>query len=260
MMHSLKGLKDTVSIVTVTPHPDDHLQRRWMISNELLGDGSSASLKSDEGEFKSIRDIYEKEEHDHSNCNNSSIPLLYDKQHECIVNNNTGDIATMLNTCFNENGLCQNPALNLLSANDTTNNAVVKWLSPLMQLTPSMFPPYRYDVSPRELEFAFHRATVILQRQRYLTSHSFVTEADLRLFCTLIRYEEVYSKFLQQPPELMHNSVLMDYCRDIYQMEGVKETVNMKEIRTHFLGHHSFGGSSSVTESLLEKPHKRHLL
>ena len=266
LVHCLKGLEDIVSVTYVCPHPEDYLQRRWMITHEIPDD-SLASFKSDDGEFTCIRDIYQKE-HATTTCN--AIPLLYDKHHECIVNNDATDIARMFNTCFNSGtALCQNPTLDLFAGdNDAVAQAkrdeVKTWLYPLLQLTPSTLPPYHYNVSPRELEYAFNRVTNILQRQRYLTSHTTVTDMDLRLFVTLIRYEEVYSKYLlpESPPQLIHNPALLDFCRDIYQLPGVAETVHMKEIRTHFLGsqHSPSAGAGSAVLALLQMPHKRHYL
>lgn len=261
MVRALKGLQEVVSVVFVRPHPEDHIQRRWVISHEIPDD-SLASLKSHEDDFHSIREIYEKE---HDNTSNS-IPLLYDNHHECIVNNDAADITNMLNSSFAD--LCENPSLDLLCQNDAATkakmNEVHDWLYPLLQLAPSNTPPYYYDLSPRTLQHAFDRATCILQKQRYLTSHTLITEADLKLFVALIRYEEVYSKYLvQRPPQqlLLQNPALMDYCRDIYQLPGVANTVHMGEIRAHFLGTaDSCNSNSSATLAMLQVPHRRHLL
>ena len=232
-----------------------------MISHEIPDD-SLASLKSDEGDFNSISDIYQKEQRSNS-CN--AIPLLYDKQNECIVNNNADDIIALFNSSFNE--LCRNPTLDLLLENDPTTKTKMAelqtWLYPLLQVTPTHS---QYAVSPRAVDYAFDRATQILQTQRYLTSHTRITEADLRLFVVLIRYEEIYAKYLlQQLPQLRFNPALMDYCRDIYQQHpDVAETISMEDIREHYLGirvnHGSSNNSSGSIVELLQMPHKRHLM
>ena len=149
---------------------------------------------------------------------------------------------------------CKNQAAKGMAITPATKakmNEVHDWLYPLLQLAPSNTPPYYYDLSPRTLQHAFDRATCILQKQRYLTSHTLITEADLKLFVALIRYEEVYSKYLVQRPTpqlLLQNPALMDYCRDIYQLPGVADTVHMGEIRAHFLGSprmlNDFGGTN----------------
>ena len=270
LVHSLKGLQDTVSVIYVHARPgENQMQRQWVIA-QGIPDDSMASLKSEAGNITSMAEMYQKELDENNNsttCN--AIPLLYDKHNDCIVNNNVTDIVKMLNGCFNDSEMSENPTLDLLSGacNDTLAQTkleeVKTWLYPLLQLVPSALPPYHYCLSNRELEYAFVRATNILQRQRYLTSHTAITEMDLRLFVTLIRYEEVYSKYLggsSPPPQLLHNPALLDFCRDVYQQPGVTDTVNMEEIRTHFLGRKHTSGAKSCLEALLQMPHKRNLL
>lgn len=259
LVHSLKQLGDVVPVV--------YANYQGTIQY-VMGDDSLASILSDHGgAFASVSDIYQKE----GVNGNASMPLIYDKHNECIVNNNADDIARMFNDAFNNNdkntaSLSQNPTLDLFCENDSATQAkladVKTWLYPLIQLAPSSTPPYHYHVSARELDFAFHRATTILSRQRYLTSHKAITEVDLSLFATLIRYEEVYSKFLLpgSAPSLLGHPVLLDSMRDIYQCaSGVADTVHIAEIRAHYLGNSSAGGSSAML-SLLQMPHKRHLL
>ena len=218
----------------------------WVISHEIPDD-SLASFKSDEGEFATIRDIYKKENDKFTN----TIPLLYDQEHHCIVNNDADDIAGMLNLSFSK--VCKNFNVDLLPNLSPMKEELEQWLYPLLQITPSNLPPYRFDLSARELEYAFDRATRILQKQRYLLSHTSITDADLRLFVVLVRYDAVYAKYLESPPALLHNPALLDYCRDIYQQPGVAETVSLEEIRAHFLGG-SKDGSRINNYGVLDKP------
>ena len=288
-MHSLKGLHDVISVVYGHSSPNNSKNGEWIIAktDEDVLDDSNASLKSETaGELTTIHDMYQKEEVSENDCtttatpttgNNNTIPVLYDNHNECIVNNNVNDIVTMLNGSFNDFGLAENHSLDLLGGDNKHNdelaqtnklNEVTTWLYPLLQLTPYTYYKNNNVVSQRELECTFIRASNILQRQRYLTSHTAITEADWRLFVTLVRYEEVYSKVLAlgggssfSPPQLRHYPALVDFCRDIYQQPGVADTVCMKEIRSHFFGTRN---TSGVVESgmltILKMPHKRGLL
>lgn len=245
MIRALKGLEDTVAVKYVYPHKTT---RNWMVAHEIPDD-SLASLKSDEGEVQTVAEIYN---NDDNSSNINVIPLLFDQEHHCIVNNNANDIATMLNSAFNS--LATNPNLELFPSKEAE---LQDWLYPLLQLTPSNVPPYHYNLSPRQLDYAFQRATAILQKQRYLLSNTSMSAADVRLFAALVRYDAVYAQYLEQPPQLLHSRALMEYCRDIYQQPGVAETVRMDDIQQHFLGYTK--GDDALT-ALLTAPHKRHLL
>lgn len=268
LVHNLKGLKDTISVNYVHAHSDENqMQRQWVIAHEIPDD-SMASLKSEEGTFTSIHEMYQTElekNNETTTCN--AIPLLYDKHNECIVNNNAHDIIKILNGCFNDSGMSENPMLDLLSGGgddalaQTKFEEVKTWLYPLLELGPSTLLPYRNHLSSRELEYALVRATNILQRQRYLTSHTAITEMDLRLFVTLIWYEGVYSKYLgKSSSPLLRNPPLMDFCRDVYQQPGVADTVNKEEIHSLFGRANHTRGAEAGLAALLQMPHKRRLL
>ena len=70
--------------------------------------------------------------------------------------------------------------------------------------------------------------------RRYLTGNQF-TEADLRLFMTLVRFDEVYVVYFKCNVfriSDLHN--LRNYCRDIYQIPGVSDSINMEHIKIHY--------------------------
>jgi putative glutathione S-transferase len=85
---------------------------------------------------------------------------------------------------------------------------------------------------------SFDRATDILSKQRYLAGDRF-TLADIRLFVTLLRFDEVYNVYFKINSRSVRTTpALLDYCRNIYQMPGVKETVNMHQIKHHYYCSH----------------------
>ena len=85
-----------------------------------------------------------------------------------------------------------------------------------------------------ELTNAFDQAVLILQNQRFLTG-STLTDADIRLFVTLFRFDEIYAIYFRANSRLVTlTPALLNYCRDIYQMEGVAKTCSMEHCKAHF--------------------------
>ena len=214
----------------------------------------------------SVRELYE---HAGDNSGKYTIPLLWDKQKKTIVNNESSDIAYMLNSSFNH--IAKNPDLDLYTEDDEEGraklNEVNEWLAPLM-----IHGIYRcgfaknqiaYDLAIAELCEAYDRADDILQVQRYLTGDT-LTDADIRLFVTLIRFDEVYAFYFKANARLvMLTPSLLNFCREIYQMPGIAETCDMDQIKAHFYGSHAEWNKYSVIPrglgfmELLDMPHDR---
>jgi putative glutathione S-transferase len=214
----------------------------------------------------SIRQIYENVG---DNSLKYTIPLLWDKKLKTIVNNESSDIAYMLNSSFNQFAL--NPDLDLYTEDDEEGraklNEVTEWLSPLM-----IHGVYRcgfaknqiaYDEAIAELCDAYDRADDILQAQRYLTGET-LTDADIRLFVTLIRFDEVYAFYFKANARMvMLTPSLLNFCREIYQLPGIADTCDMEQIKAHFYGSHAEWNKYSVIPrglgfmELLGMPHDR---
>jgi glutathionyl-hydroquinone reductase len=110
---------------------------------------------------------------------------------------------------------------------------------------------------------AFDAAAELLDNQRYLTG-DFMTDADIRLFVTLLRFDEVYAFYFRANTRLvMMTPSLLNFCREIYQMPGVAETCQMDQIKAHFFGSHAEWNKYSVVPrglgfmNQLEVPHNR---
>jgi glutathionyl-hydroquinone reductase len=214
----------------------------------------------------SVRELYERAD---DNSGKYTIPLLWDKKLNTIVNNESSDIAYMLNSCFN--GICTNSDLDLYTEADEEGRArldeVSEWLAPLM-----IHGVYRcgfaknqqsYDRAIGELCDAYDRADDILSRQRYLTGDT-LTDADIRLFVTLIRFDEVYAFYFKANARLvMLTPSLLNFCREIYQIPGIRSTCDMEQIKAHFYGSHAEWNKYSVIPrglgfmELLDMPHDR---
>jgi putative glutathione S-transferase len=287
IVRALKGLQDVITVTYVHPcwrltAPGDSTDkhRGW-----VFGDPSGEPFSNTIGrggpfpaaypgndpdpvfDAYSIRQLYEEAQ---DTSGKYTIPLLWCKKLNTIVNNESSDIAYMLNSCLND--FAENPELDMYTEDDEDGvvrlNEVSEWLSPLM-----IHGVYRcgfartqraYDRAIAELCVAFDRADDILQKQRYLTGDT-LTDADIRLFVTLLRFDEVYAFYFKANARLvMLTPSLLNFCRDIYQMSGIAETCNMEQIKAHFFGSHAEWNKYSVVPrglgfmELLEMPHHRH--
>jgi putative glutathione S-transferase len=97
---------------------------------------------------------------------------------------------------------------------------------------------HRYDDAIDELTLAFDKIDSILQKQRYLAGDTF-TEADVRLFVTLIRFDEVYDVYFKcNTRSVTGTPAILNYVREIYQMKGVTESCQMDMIKAHYYTSH----------------------
>lgn len=290
IVRALKGLETVVNVTFVHPtwrltSPEDpsDKHRGWVFgdpngepfSNTIQRGGPFPATYDDTDPdplFRaySIREIYE---HAGDTSGKYTVPFLWDTHQNTIVNNESSDIAYMLNSCFND--FCANPGLDIYTEYDDEGvvklNEVSEWLSPLM-----IHGVYRcgfaknqraYDKAIAELCEAFDRADDILQKQRYLTGNDTLTDADIRLFVSLLRFDEVYAVYFKANARLvMLTPSLLNFCREIYQIPGIAETCKMDQIKAHFFGSHAEWNKYSVIPrglgfmELLDMPHDRNVL
>lgn len=282
IVRALKGLTDVVDITIVHPiwrltkEGTDSEQRGWIFNDP---DGEPFRNTANRGgpfppNFSgsgpdplfgsySIRDIYEKAG---DTAGKFTIPLLWDTVEGTIVNNESSDIAYMLNSSFNE--FAKNATLDLYKEDKSEElNDVIDWLSPLM-----IHGVYRcgfakkqeaYEKAITELTSAFDHASNVLDKQRYLTGNT-LTDADIRLFVTLFRFDEIYAVYFRANTRLvLLTPTLLNYCRDIYQLEGVSETCSMEHCKAHFFCSHAEWNKFSIIPrgigfmDHLNQPHNR---
>jgi glutathionyl-hydroquinone reductase len=281
MMRALKGLEDTISITVVhptwqktRPGTDDHAG--W-----VFGDPSGKQITNSAGNggpfppaypgntpdpligAQTIRDVYEASGDTNGKY---SVPVLFDKQKKTIVNGESAEIIRMLNKDFN--AFAKYPDFDLYpedlrSEIDKVNDWVYPTINNGVYRCGFAKTQEAYDEAIASLTESFDRIDSILQKQRYLCGDRF-TEADLRLFVTLLRFDEVYIVYFKtNTRSVAHTPFILNYCREIYQMPGVKETVNMEQIKAHYftshplLNHYSIIPRGSNFVELLEQPHNR---
>ena len=170
-----------------------------------------------------------------------TVPVLWDKAQKTIVNNESSEIIRMFNTEFQD--LANNPELDLYPEHlrksineintwvyDEINNGVYRAGFARTQKA--------YSSAVSRLFAALDRAEAILARSRYLCGDT-LSEADIRLFVTLVRFDAVYvTHFKCNIRRIVDYPNLWGFTRDIYQIPGVAETVNMEHIKRHYFESH----------------------
>jgi putative glutathione S-transferase len=169
-----------------------------------------------------------------------TVPVLWDKRTGTIISNESAEIIRMLNSAFD--GLTGNtddyypealrPRIDEINARvyDDINNGVYKAGFATTQDA--------YDGAVRTLFDALDWVEGLLGETAYLTGDS-ITEADWRLFTTLVRFDAVYvGHFKCNLRRLADYPNLSHYLKALYEVPGVKETVHLDHIRTHYYWSH----------------------
>jgi glutathionyl-hydroquinone reductase len=288
MVRALKGLQNAITVTVVHPvwqrtRPDDpnDLHTGWFFgsaSEKTLtnSDGNGgpfpAAFPNNEpdphGNAVSIREVYERAAalREGGTGGVYSVPVLWDTFQNTIVSNESSEIIRMLNSEFN--AFSTNPTLDLYpddmrEAIDAVNDWVYPTINNGVYRCGFAKSQEAYDQAIAQLTESFDRVEQILQKQRYIAGDRF-TEADVRLFVTLLRFDEVYVVYFKcNTRSVEHSDAILNYCREIYQMPGVKETVDMQQIKTHYFASHPKLNYYSILPAgrnfiqLLEQPHNR---
>jgi glutathionyl-hydroquinone reductase len=193
----------------------------------------------------------------------ATVPVLWDRKTRTIVNNESSEIIRMLNSEFDEFG---DAALDLYPTAlreeiDDINQFVYHNVNNGVYRAGLAKSQDAYEQAFRNLFAALDELEARLSRQRWLVGGRF-TEADLRLFPTLIRFDTVYySLFKCNLRRLVDYHHLSNYTREIHQMPGVAATVDFEKIKLGYYGgmrHLNPGGILPVGPALnLSAPHDR---
>jgi len=169
-----------------------------------------------------------------------TVPVLWDKQERTIVNNESSEIIRMLNSAFEEwgdAGLDFYPAA-LRTEIDKINALVYPAINNGVYRAGFATTQKAYEEAFGELFSALDAIEERLSRQRYLAGEH-ITEADWRLFTTLVRFDPVYvGHFKCNLRRIADYANLSNYLRDLYQVPGVSGTVNLHHIKAHYYGSH----------------------
>ena len=226
IFRALKGLEDHIGVSAVHP---DMFDDGWTFDA-----GYEAATGDTLYGLPFMRDIYVKA--DPGVSGRVTVPVLWDKEREIIVSNESSEIIRMFNSAFD--GITGNAddywpealrdAIEPVNARiyDTLNNGVYKAGFATTQAA--------YDAAVHPLFDTLDWLDARLGENRYLMGDR-MTEADWRLFTTLIRFDLVYHlHFKCNRKRIIDYPNLWGYLRELYQWPGVKETVNFDHIVRHY--------------------------
>jgi glutathionyl-hydroquinone reductase len=169
-----------------------------------------------------------------------TVPVLWDMQRRTIVNNESAEIIRMLNSAFAAHTHVHTDFYppELRDEIDRINAAVYASVNNGVYRTGFATTQGAYEEAFRALFAELDRIEDILARNRYLVGNR-LTEADWRLFTTLIRFDAVYvGHFKCNLRRIIDYPNLSNYLRELYQVQGVAETVNMTHIKRHYYASH----------------------
>ena len=208
-----------------------------------------------------LHQIYTKAEPSYSG--RVTVPVLWDKREKTIVSNESSEIIRMLNSAFDEWGeasLDFYPA-GLRTEIDKINALVFPRINSGVYRTGFATTQAAYEEAFGDLFSALDTVEERLSKQRYLVGDR-ITEADWRLFTTLVRFDPVYvGHFKCNLRRIADYASLSNYLRDLYQVPGVSGTVNLHHIKAHYYGSHGSINPTGIVpvgpELDLDAPHDR---
>ena len=249
LARNLKGLQDHIGLSVVhptwqktKPDKDDHVG--WVFRSEndeplksILGFGSFPCkdvIPDTVNNCKSVREIFELS---NDAKGKYPVPVLWDKKEKVIVSSGSADIMRMFNSAFNK--LSKNPELDLYpeqlrSKIDEINDYISDNFNDGVYKAGFAKSQGEYDDAVKKVFEVLDKMEGILSKSRYLVGNQ-LTESDIRLFVTLVRFDEVYVVFFKcNKKRIIDYPNLLNYTRDLYQNPIIGDTVNMSHIKTNY--------------------------
>jgi len=252
IFRKLKKLEQHIGVTVVDP---DMMQQGWAFT------GNHGSDLDEINHHDFLHQVYRQAQADYSG--RVTVPVLWDKQQNTIVSNESPEIIRMFNSAFN--GLTDvtddyypeplRPEIDVI--NDfiyhNINNGVYRCGFATKQ--------HAYEQAFDDLFDALDKLETRLAQQRYLVGEQ-ITEADWRLFTTLIRFDAVYvGHFKCNRQRIDDYDSLSNYLRELYQVPGIAETVNMQHIKQHYYYSHDTINPSRIVPKGptldFKQPHNR---
>src|SRR5699024_10007725 len=230
ILRALKGLQAVIGVSVVDPYMGDH---GWAFST------APGCIPDPLYDADYLYQIYTRAAPKYTG--RVTTPTLWDRHHETIVSNESADIVRMFNSAFDK--LAEHPErdyypeplradIDAINAEvyDNVNNGVYKAGFATSQEA--------YEQAFEPLFATLDMLDERLGEQRYLVGGQ-ITEADWRLFTTLVRFDAVYySHFKCNRRRIADYSHLSGYLRELYQVPGVAETTNLDHIKQHYYRSH----------------------
>jgi putative glutathione S-transferase len=256
IFRKLKGLEDMISVDVVSPLMYD---KGWVF------DADQPEATTDRLFGSSVAaDIYVKADPTYSG--RVTVPILWDKQTNTIVSNESSEIIRMFNEAFDGVGAKSGDYYPqaLREEIDTINERVYHAVNNGVYKSGFATTQDAYEEAVTELFKVLDELEERLMSNRYLVGDQ-ITEADWRLFTTLVRFDPVYvGHFKCNIRRIADYPALMGFLRELYQVPGVAETVSMDHIKRHYYMSHETINPTRVVpvgpELDLTAPHGRESL
>jgi len=249
ILRQLKGLEGVISVSVVEPLMLEH---GWAFSEQypdhLYG-------------LDYLHEIYTRA--DPAVTTRVTVPVLWDKQRQTVVSNESAEIIRMLNSAFNEltgNNVDYYPT-DLRQEIDQLNDWIYPTINNGVYRAGFATTQHAYEEAYHELFDALDKIEQRLAAHRYLCGDR-ITEADWRLFTTLVRFDAVYfGHFKTNRQRIEDYDNISAYVRDLFQQPGIAATVDLPYIKLHYYGSHKTINPTGVVplgqEIDFHRPHER---
>jgi putative glutathione S-transferase len=229
ILRKLKGLESLIDVSVVS----------WlMLENGWTFDKHFGSTGDKLDHFNFMHQRYTADTADYTG--RVTVPVLWDKQQNRIVNNESAEIIRMFNGAFDDltgNDLDFYPAP-LRGEIDALNERIYPAVNNGVYRAGFATSQSAYEEAFDGLFAELDRLEQLLDANRYLVGE-YLTEADIRLFTTLIRFDAVYhGHFKCNLRRIADYPNLSNWLREIYQWPGIAETVDFQHIKNHYYGSH----------------------
>lgn len=227
IIRALKGLEKVIDVVVVEPLM---LHQGWMLDTDTP-----------------FHTIYTQAQSNYTG--RVTVPVLWDKETNTIVNNESSEIFRMLNVEFD--ALATNKVDDLYPTAlqndiDEMNDFIYPNINNGVYKTGFATTQPAYEEAHGNLFEALDQVEAILSTQRYLLGDQ-LTEADWRLFTTLVRFDAVYvGHFKCSKKRIVDYPNIWGYLKELYQVPGVANTVNMDHIKSHYYASHTMINPTGV--------------
>ena len=242
IFRKLKALEDVISLSVVDPHMGP---MGWSFSD------NPGCIPDTVNNAKDLYEVYLVSEPECTAV--VSVPVLFDKKTSKIVSNESAEIIRIFNSEFDAFGDAKLDFYpeELREEIDAVNDLVYESVNNGVYKCGFATTQEAYDEAFLVLFATLDMLEERLGAARYLVG-SKITEADWRLFTTLVRFDPVYfGHFKCNLRRIIDYPNLSNYLRDLYQQTGVSDTVNMDHIKTHYYWSH---GSVNPTRIVPKGP------
>ena len=229
----LKALEDIISFSVVHPHMLEH---SWTFDDSFEGSTGDPLYNR-----KYLYQIYQK--HDPKITTKVTVPVLWDKKQEKIVNNESSEIIRIFNTAFNEltSSLVDLYPTQHREEIDEVNELTYEPINNGVYKTGFARNQQAYDKALDELFSHLDLINQRLEGKDYLVGDQ-LTEADIRLITTLLRFDAVYyTHFKCNKKHIYEFNNLKKYTMNLYNnFDAIRETTNIAHIKEHYYYSHEF--------------------